>query len=182
GILQAAYTGFPCYLMTPTSFIKRPIGWLQAISKFGATYSPAPNFAYDLCVRTFNPATDGELDLRSWKVALNGAEPVRRSTLDSFYATFGPYGFDPAAFCVGYGMAEATLAISTTPRPLAPRSVRARPDALLENQVVAAAADQDGREIVSCGRAELGSEVVIVSPHDLTVLPNNGVGEILVGG
>lgn len=182
GILQACYTGFPCYLMTPTSFIKRPMCWLQAISRFGGTFSPAPNFAYDLCVQTFNPATDGDLDLRRWQVALNGAEPVRKSTLDRFCATFGPYGFDKTQFAVGYGMAEATLAISTTRRELEPRAIRARPDALADGRVVPAADGDDGREIVSCGRTERGGEAVIVAPDDLAPLPNNVIGEILVGG
>ena len=182
GVLQASYTGFPCYLMTPTSFIKRPMCWLEAISRFGGTFSPAPNFAYDLCVQSFDPASSGPLDLSSWKVALNGAEPVRKSTLDRFCATFGSFGFDPAAFCVGYGMAEATLAISTTTRALAPRSVRARPESLLDHRVIVAGDGEDSREIVSCGRTELGSEAIVVSPDELAPLPNNVIGEILVGG
>lgn len=181
GVLQAAFTGFPCYLMTPPSFIKRPLAWLRALSRLGGTFSPAPNFAYDLCVQCYDPKQDQQLDLRSWRVALNGAEPVRRPTLERFAATFEPHGFDARAFCIGYGMAEATLAISTTARSLSPRSIDAQAEALTDGRVVPARADERRHAIVSCGRTVAGSEAIVVG-RDLTPVPAFTIGEILVGG
>lgn len=181
GLLQAAYTGFPCYLMTPTSFIKQPMAWLRALSRLGGTFSPAPNFAYDLCVAQYQPERDADLDLSRWQVALNGAEPVRKSTLERFAATFAPHGFRREALTVGYGMAEATLAISTTARAQVPRSVAARQNALVCGRVQTAGKDESSCDLVSCGRVERGSEAVIVSAT-LEPLPANEIGEILVGG
>src|SRR5207245_8380774 len=80
GILQPLYGGFPVTLMSPVSFLQSPLRWLQAISRYRATTSGGPNFAYDLCVRKITPEQRETLDLRSWQVAFNGAEPIRPAT------------------------------------------------------------------------------------------------------
>jgi acyl-CoA synthetase (AMP-forming)/AMP-acid ligase II len=92
-VLQPLYAGFPCILMSPMSFLQRPIRWLEAISTYRATTSGGPNFAYDLCVRKITPEQRAGLDLSCWNLAINGAEPVRHTTLDQFVATFEPCGF-----------------------------------------------------------------------------------------
>src|SRR5688500_7547897 len=87
GVLEPAYAGYPAYLMAPATFLQRPISWLRAISKYRATNSGGPNFAYDLCTRKISASQRDTLDLSSWRVAYNGAEPIRRDTLT---ASIGP--------------------------------------------------------------------------------------------
>ncbi|MGL5835334.1 MAG: fatty acyl-AMP ligase, partial [Waterburya sp.] len=112
GILQPLYGGFPCILMSPTSFLQRPYRWLQAISKYKGTTSGAPNFAYELCMQKITAEQRATLDLSSWQVAFNGAEPIRHQTLELFATTFADCGFRPSAFYPCYGMAETTLLVS----------------------------------------------------------------------
>ena len=98
--------------MPPQSFLQRPVRWLQAVSKYKATISGGPNFAYEMCARKITPEQRSGLDLSSWKLAYNGAEPVRADTLKRFAATFAPCGFRPNFFYPCYGLAEATLMVS----------------------------------------------------------------------
>ena len=113
GVLQPAFSGFPAWLMSPAAFLQRPARWLRAISAAGATISGGPNFAYELCVRRVSAEEREGLDLGRWRLAFNGAEPIRQSTLDAFRDTFAPCGFDAAAFRPCYGLAQATLLVST---------------------------------------------------------------------
>jgi acyl-CoA synthetase (AMP-forming)/AMP-acid ligase II len=113
GVLQPAFSGFPAWLMSPAAFLQRPARWLHAISRTGATISGGPNFAYELCVRRISPQERIGLDLSRWQLAFNGAEPIRQSTLDGFCEAFGPCGFETGAFRPSYGLAEATLLVST---------------------------------------------------------------------
>jgi 1-acyl-sn-glycerol-3-phosphate acyltransferase len=106
------FTGIPLVVMSPLAFLSRPERWLRAIHKHRGTISPAPNFAYELCVRKI-PDTDLQgLDLSCWRAATNGAEPVRAETLERFATHFAPYGFRRDALLPVYGLAEATLAVS----------------------------------------------------------------------
>ena len=116
GVIQTVYCGGSSTLFSPVSFLQRPIRWLQAISRTGATISGAPNFAYDLCVEKTTPEQRAELDLSCWRVAFNGAEPVRPETLDRFADAFAPAGFRREVFLPCYGLAEATLLVSGGPR------------------------------------------------------------------
>ena len=115
GIIQPVLEGRQCYLMPPQSFLQRPVRWLQAISRYRATISGGPNFAYELCTRRITPEQRETLDLSSWDVAYNGAEPVRADTLKRFAATFASCGFRPRFFYPCYGLAEATLMVSGGP-------------------------------------------------------------------
>ena len=90
GVLQPAFSGFPALLMSPAAFLQRPARWLRAISAAGATISGGPNFAYEFCVRRVTAAEREGLDLRRWRLAFNGAEPIRQSTLDAFHDMFAP--------------------------------------------------------------------------------------------
>jgi len=112
GILQPMYVGCPNVLMSPMSFLQKPYRWLAAITRFRGTTSGGPNFAYDLCVQRITPEQRKTLDLSSWKVAFNGAEPIRAETLDAFTAAFEPCGFHHEVFYPCYGLAEATLIVS----------------------------------------------------------------------
>ena len=108
-VLQPMYLGIPSILMPPAAFLMNPICWLKAISKYRATTSGGPNFAYDLCVRKVKPEQLANLDLNSWDVAFNGAEPIRAKTLEQFSEKFAQCGFNYRAFYPCYGMAETSL-------------------------------------------------------------------------
>ena len=92
--LEALYVGALCVLMAPNAFTQRPLGWLRAISNYRAEVGCSPNFGYDLCVSRYRAEQMEGVDLSSWKVALNGAEPVRAETIARFIETFAGHGFD----------------------------------------------------------------------------------------
>ena len=143
GILQPLYVGRPNILMSPMAFLQKPFRWLSAISRFGATTSGGPNFAYDLCVRKITPERRATLDLSTWEVAFNGAEPVREDTIEQFCETFSPCGFRREAFYPCFGMAEATLIVSGGYVKKPPLIGSFKSDALAANKVVG---DERGRE------------------------------------
>ncbi len=182
GIIQPVYKGRPCYLMPAVSFLMQPIRWLQAISRYRATISGGPNFAYELCNRRITPEQRETLDLSSWDVAYSGAEPVRADTVKRFVATFASCGFRPRAFHPCYGLAETTLMV--TGGPLRDEMFRTiQVDALEQNRIVDASAQhQNGRTLVSSGRAMDDTRVAIVQPESMTVCAADQVGEIWVSG
>ncbi len=182
GIIQPVYKGRPCYLMPPVSFLMRPIRWLQAISRYKATISGGPNFAYDLCTRRITPEQRETLDLSSWDVAYNGAEPVRADTMKRFTATFASCGFRPGAFHPCYGLAEATLLVSGGPlRDEMFRTIQVA--AFEQNRVVDACAQhQNVRTLAGSGHTLQGTKVVIADPESLTSCAPDEVGEIWVSG
>jgi amino acid adenylation domain-containing protein len=183
GILQPVYKGFHGFIMSPASFVQRPARWLEAITRYKITHSGGPNFAYDLCVRKVAAAERAALDLSSWEVAFNGAEPVRGETLDQFKETFAPCGFRPSAFYAAYGLAEATLKVSGGRGADGPLRRRVSASGLEQNQVVAAGAnEEDARVLVSSGRAGSGTEVLIVNPETSFPCAAGEVGEIWVSG
>jgi acyl-CoA synthetase (AMP-forming)/AMP-acid ligase II len=182
GIIQPVYKGGPCYLMPPVSFLMRPIRWLKAISRYKATISGGPNFAYELCNRRITPEQRETLDLSSWDVAYNGAEPVRAETMKRFAATFAPCGFRPSAFHPCYGLAEATLLVSGG-------SLRdemfctIQVAAFEQDRVVEACAQhQNVRTLVASGHPLQDTKIVIVNPELSTACAPDEVGEIWVSG
>lgn len=112
GIIEPLYSGFPVTLMSPLHFLQHPIRWLKAISDRRATFSGGPSFAYELCVKKISLDQVNDLDLSSWRVAFNGAEPIQAEVIQQFSDKFAPYGFQPQAFHPCYGMAEATLMVT----------------------------------------------------------------------
>ncbi|PSB21041.1 AMP-dependent synthetase [filamentous cyanobacterium CCP2] len=183
GILQPLYVGAPMVLMSPVMFLQKPVRWLQAISQFKATTSGGPNFAYDLCLRKITPAQWETLDLSCWNVAFTGAEPVRAETLEQFAEMFAPCGFQKSAFQACYGMAETTLIVSGGAKGALPAVQRLDGAALEQHRVVTVKDNRDGsRAIVSCGKPMGDLNVRIVDPANLTVCPDNQVGEIWVAG
>jgi acyl-CoA synthetase (AMP-forming)/AMP-acid ligase II len=182
GVLQPLYGGFPVTLMSPVSFLLRPLRWLQAISRARATTSGGPNFAYDLCVRKISKDQRSTLDLSSWEVAFNGAEPIRADTLERFTAAFAQCGFRREAFYPCYGLAEATLFVAGKPKESPPVVCKVQPRALQQQRVVAANGKNEASELVASGRRSPNLEVAIVDPSGLTRCPPNRVGEIWVSG
>lgn len=183
GIIQPLYGGFPATIMSPNSFLQHPLRWLEAVTRFQITHTGGPNFAYDLCVRRVNEDQRVRLDLRSWRVAYNGAEPVRVETLRRFADAFRECGFREGAFYPGYGLAEATLKVTggNSDEPLVTCTVRA--DALEQHRVVAAVADQDDtRTLVGCGHAGSDAEIEIVDAETFTPCAPDEIGEVWVHG
>ncbi len=183
GVLQPLYGDFPVVLMSPLIFLQNPLRWLKAISRYRGTTSGGPNFAYDLCVRKFKPELALDLDLSSWDLAFNGAEPVNHESLEKFTATFRPYGFRPEAFYPCYGMAEATLIISGGNKKFFPVTKTISSKELEKNLVVEALpTDADSRTLVSCGHSLSDQQVAIVDPQTLTPCQSGKIGEIWVTG
>ncbi len=182
GLLQPLYNGTPCYVMSPFSFIKRPFHWLQAISRYRATHSQAPNFAYEQCVRRVTPQQQAQLDLSSWCAAGNAAEPINPKVMESFYETFAPCGFRWESFAPAYGLAEDTLLVSTSPKLSAPVFCTISTAAQEKNRVVEAKADSDGvvRTLAGCGRLVCQTKVAIAHPQNLTRCAVDEIGEIWV--
>ncbi len=182
GVLLPAFLQSSVWLMDPLSFVRSPLRWLSAISEYRAGLTAAPNFAYDLCVRRATPERCQGLDLRWLHFALNGAEPVRAGTLDQFVATFGPYGFCRRALSPGYGLAEATLIVTGTPRDSEPTIVRADDSALRSGVYREAADGARSRDLVASGHTDEAVQVAIADPGTLSPRPDGQVGEILVSG
>jgi acyl transferase domain-containing protein/acyl-CoA synthetase (AMP-forming)/AMP-acid ligase II/acyl carrier protein/ubiquinone/menaquinone biosynthesis C-methylase UbiE len=183
GLIQPVYTGFLGILMPPASFVQRPVRWLQAISHYKATHCGGPNFAYDLCVSDTTPEQRESLDLSSWCNAFNGAEPVRRGTLERFASAFKSCGFRSNFLSTCYGMAETTLVITTGIVQDEPIYFMVSADALEQNKVVKVSSDsQDVKHLVGCGRAWLDTEIVIADPESLTRCAPDQVGEIWIRG
>ena len=182
-VLQPLYLGTSCFLMSPLDFLQKPFRWLQAISRYKATSSGGPNFAYDLCLRKITPEQRASLDLSSWEVAFTGAEPVRAETLENFAETFKTCGFRREAFYPCYGMAETTLFITGGLKNTFPVIHQVSGTALEQNRIVDST-DEDSyiRKIVSCGQTLLDMKAVIADPESLTRCEGDRIGEIWVSG
>lgn len=182
-VLQPLYVGARSILLSPSAFLQRPLSWLEMISRYRATTSGGPNFAYDLCVRRAHPQQLETLNLDSWSVAFNGSEPIQKETLDRFAATFEPCGFRWEAFYSCYGLAEATLFVTGSLKMTRPTVRALRRTALNRGYLVTASEDRhDVRRLVGCGSPWPEHRVLIVDPYSLTRCPPDRVGEIWVSG
>ncbi|MEO1376010.1 MAG: amino acid adenylation domain-containing protein [Cyanobacteria bacterium J06635_10] len=182
GILQPLYGGFPCIIMAPTSFLQRPYRWLQAISHYKGTTSGGPNFAYDLLVQKITPEQKATLDLSSWSVAFNGAEPIRHDTLERFSEAFSECGFRKEAFYPCYGMAETTLMVSGVHKATSPIVKAVQKSALESNKVAESSVEDEVYNFVGCGRVISDQKVVIANPETLKSCHRDEIGEIWVSG
>jgi acyl-CoA synthetase (AMP-forming)/AMP-acid ligase II len=183
GILQPLYAGFPVYLFSPLSFLKKPLRWLQAISRYRATTSGGPNFAYELCIRKITPDQRKDLDLSSWDLAFNGAEPIQPSTLDRFSESFRECGFDARAFYPCYGLAESTLIVSGGRKASPPFIKMFDMDALRGNTIrETGGEDIRKKTYVGCGSSLARGEIIIVDPETRIKCDPDRIGEIWVKG
>ncbi len=178
-VIQPVYMGAFCVMISPVSFVQKPIRWLQAISKYKATTSGAPNFAYDLLCDRVTEEQAAQLDLSSWLVAFCGAEPVQTATMEIFSRKFASCGFKSTAFYPCYGMAEATLMITGGDQAKSPTVKYLDKIALEENKVVIADKSQPGiTTIVSAGYPWLDGKIAIVDPDSLKECAASEIGEI----
>lgn len=159
------FCGVEVTVMSPLAFLSQPVRWLRTIHRHRGTLSPAPNFAYELCVRKISDQDMEGVDLSSWRAALNGAEPVRAETLERFAARFERYGFRREAVTPVYGLAESTLAISIPQVGVGPKVDRVEREAFeCEGRAVRAASDDPATfTFVGTGRPLRGVEVRIVA-------------------
>ena len=182
GIIWPFFSGVPAYLMSPLTFLRRPLRWLEAVSRFAITFTGAPNFAYAACVRALAGAPGWDGDLSALRAASCGAEPINPVTVELFAAAFEPRGFSRAAFMPAYGLAEATLTVTARPRGTGPSVVTVDVETLSKGQVAPAVPGGDGRTVVSCGIPLPDTELAIVDPRSLRGLDTDRVGEIWVAG
>ena len=180
-VLQSVYMGGGYVLMSPTAFLQRPMRWLRTISHYGASMAGAPSFAYDLCVRSAGPEQLEGLDLSCLEVLYNGAEPIHHASMERFASHFAPCGFRREAFTPCYGLAEATLMVTTKESGSGP-VVRRIDAAALEQHCVREAEGPQSRALVGCGPPGLGEQLAIVDPQTFEPCPHDRVGEIWVAG
>ncbi|MBL1078838.1 AMP-binding protein [Nocardia sp. 2] len=181
GVLLPVYSGIRAVLMAPATFVKNPIRWLSAVSMYRGTHSGSPNFAFDLCAEKTTPEQRAELDLSSWRMVSNGAEPVRKATLDRFQETFLPCGLPPTAVTPGYGLAEATLKVASGTSQSPYVATRFDNEALGRRKVVPGGMSP-ATELVACGTATLPTEIAIVTPESGLRVADGEVGEIWASG
>ncbi|MEZ5330655.1 MAG: fatty acyl-AMP ligase [Thermoanaerobaculia bacterium] len=177
-IFPAAEHGAELTLLPPELFVAKPALWLRALSRYRAEVSPAPNFAYALCVERVRDEEMEGVDLSSWRVALNGAESVAPAVLRRFVERFGRWGFRPEALSPVYGLSEAALAVtfSDLERPF--ETLRVGRERLAQGH---AEPDEEGLELVSVGRPLPGFTVEI-RDEEGTSLPEGRVGRVWIAG
>jgi natural product biosynthesis luciferase-like monooxygenase protein len=183
GVLGTLYCGATLYFMSPQDFAREPFRWLDAISRYRATISGAPNFAYQLAISRTTPQQISGLDLTCWQVAFNGAEPIRSGVLEKFAEKFFECGFDRRALLPCYGMAEASVLMSSVRHDEYCRVRHISKSALQAGLVTGTARDAaDAQDVISCGEPIDGHIAKIVDPQTRRQLPDNKVGEIWISG
>ncbi|MGB0127833.1 MAG: AMP-binding protein, partial [Rhodocyclaceae bacterium] len=181
--LTPLYFGFPLVLMSPLAFLARPARWLQALSRHRGTISAAPNFAYELCAQKVRDEDLQDVDLSSWRFALNGAEPVSASTLDAFARRFEAHGLRREAIVPCYGLAECCVGLAFPPLGRGPRiDFISRSDFARQRRAVPVAADaEDVLQIVACGQPLTGHTLRVVDEIDVA-LPDRQIGRLQFRG
>ncbi|SNX58812.1 amino acid adenylation domain-containing protein [Nitrosomonas ureae] len=179
GLLQPIHRGIPAILMTPNFFIEKPVRWLEVISRYRATVSGAPNFAFQLCVDRVRSSQLLDIDLSTWRVAFSGAEPVRRETMQAFIECFSPVGFSAGTIYPCYGLAEATLFVTGGVRGEGMQTHEFSSAALALGRAELAT---EGMPVVACGFPASNHSIKIVDPEKLIPLSDGNVGEIWTMG
>ncbi|MDQ8153812.1 MAG: aminotransferase class I/II-fold pyridoxal phosphate-dependent enzyme [Gemmatimonadota bacterium] len=183
GVLEPIYAAIPTALLAPASFLQRPALWLEVMSRRRATITGGPNFAFDLCVERIAPEERAALDLSSWRLCFNGAEPVQFETMRRFAEAFRPSGFNPRVMLPCYGLAEATLFVAGGPAGRGAAAVFVDRDELLGGTLAERSAESLGAQaLVTAGVPAPGTDVVIVDLDGGEALPEGRVGEIWVSG
>lgn len=175
-VLQTLRVGGHAVLMAPETFLLEPFRWLEAVARYRAHTSGGPNFGYELCLRKIGPERRGTLDLSGWKVAFNGAEPVRERTVRAFTEAFN---LAPGTVYPCYGLAEATLFVTGAGQGVPAAVLELDPAALEQGN---ARPQSGGRSVVSCGTSWGGQHLAIVDPETGEVCEPGRVGEVCLEG
>ena len=181
GILMPVSFGCEITQLSPVTFLTRPLRWLKAISDYKAAISGGPNFAYRWCTMKVRPEECGDLDLSNWKVAFNGAEPVRADVLREFTNKFAQFGFKHTSHYPCYGMAETALIVTGGQQSDEPVVRTFDKDKLTQYVVEPVGADSKrASSLVGAGQVIPPEEVIIVDPDKRTIRPENEIGEIWI--
>jgi acyl-CoA synthetase (AMP-forming)/AMP-acid ligase II len=181
GLLLGLYMRTEAFILEPEHFMLRPIAWLEAMTKYRATFTVAPNFAYSLVARRLSDRALAGVDLSSLRLAFDGAEPIDRPTVEGFARRMAAFGFHPESFYPVYGLAECTLAAAFPAPGSGARFRNVDRKRLTEDGV--AEADAAGEAChVSVGRSVPGMELFIAAPGSDTPLADGAVGEVVVSG
>lgn len=181
-LLQPVFGNFPCCFMAPAKFVEKPSRWLHMISRYRATTSGGPNFAYDLCCEKISDEEKRELDLSSWKIAFNGSEPVRSETIERFSESFSSCGFRKEAMFPCYGLAEASLFVSGVNIDQTPAVLKLDKKELSFSRIATAKTEKESTCLVSCGCISQNQECLIVESDSFEILGENHIGEIWIAG
>jgi acyl-CoA synthetase (AMP-forming)/AMP-acid ligase II len=181
GLITPLSRGGETILMSPESFLRRPLRWLEAISQYRGQVCGAPNFAYELCVRWADRRSLPSLDLSTWQTAFCGAEPVRASTMRAFADCFRTSGFRTSALTPCYGMAEATVLVSAAP-PHKELPLHSLCRAALELGEARPSTEPDALTLVGSGKPAAGTTIRIADPESCLPLGERRVGEVWVSG
>lgn len=179
GVFRPMFSGYASYLLAPSDFVAKPVRWLSAISELGGTLTSAPTFGYALCARKVTDEEMRDLTLTSLRVARVAAEPVRADVIRAFARRFAPVGFSWSSFCPSYGLAEATLTVTSAHPGAGPLIRRASRSALSEGRMEF---HKNGTDVVSCGTPLSGTVVRIVNTRTHLAEPEGNVGEIWISG
>lgn len=182
GVLSPIYAGTQVTLMSPITFLKNPYLWLKTISERKALISGAPNFAYDYCVKKVSEKQKADLDLSSWRLAFNAAEPINAVSMEKFIAHFSTCGFNPSAFLPCYGLAEATLLVSGATPETGYTTLSVSEEALKSGQFDPKEEQSNTKVLVSSGTIVESNRVEIVDPITLQRLDKGRIGEIWIQG
>ncbi len=183
GIITPMYVGGTSFILSPMDFLTDPNRWVQAMHWFKGNATGGINFGYEIMAKKFKPVTFPTLDLSAWKIAVNGAEPIKETTLEKFITLFEPYGFKSSSFCLSYGMSEATNMVSGgIEGTIVPRFVQRA--ALEKNRKIIElpAETPETRTVLSCGRIAEGFDVRIVDPITLQECQQDYAGELWLKG
>ena len=183
-ILCPVYAGFSSVLMSPNTFFIDPTFWFEILSREKATFTAAPNFAYQLVAEKCQDAPDilEKLDLSSLSIAVNGAEPIHAETIALFNAVFRAANLGNKVLTPAYGMAETTLMITTENKSSNHKVLTLSQNALEINKAVMLEQDAQGLQAISCGQSQPLHDLIIVDPDKVCVLRPYEVGEIWVSG
>jgi fatty acid CoA ligase FadD32 len=186
--LLSTVVGYRFTFMTPAAFVRRPGRWIRELARkdgeTGQTISAAPNFAFEhAALRGVPKEGEPPLDLSNVKCILNGSEPVSAASIRKFNEAFGPFGFRETAIKPSYGLAEATLFVSTTPMAEAPTIIHVEREALNNRRFVEVAADApNGVAQASAGKIGIDQWTTIVDAESATELPDGQIGEVWLHG
>jgi fatty acid CoA ligase FadD32 len=180
-VCAPAVTGARSVFSTPFDFVQQPRRWLEQLAAYPNVVTAAPNFAYEYAIDRLTDTDRAALDLSGVRVAMNGAEPVRARTIERFQDAFGPCGFAPQAHRPSYGLAEATVFVTTSTADAPPRITSFSRSALMAGHAVAPVGDADVIRLVSAG-TPVGQDVCLVDPLDCSIRGDGEVGEVWVNG